>query len=484
MPFSIIKSIRPIFVHLTFIAALSTVIYLSWSSEKSLSKSPDPKMISAPQTGLSMESLTTELQIRFLLEMHTGMKALSTKAGQPARFSSSFIAPVNQLAERLIEDTLKQSSAEKVSQAYRALLFAKYIGIEPSSVNHFDQLQSINTEQFPSSFEIDRLKRIVSGESLPQSWELPPNPRISDRLATVLSTADSSEASKLRESLDSEVLHSSKRHGIFISIAAALFAIACITLFVFSWKLITGALKYRYPISSSFNPTQGLEVFTLYLLMMLGLSQVVSFLSQKQLVTNLLLANGLGITSTLLLLCWPRLFGTSFQNISGFIGLKVGSLFAIIREALVGVVSYMTAIPAMLILMIGYSIVLQNIGATPEQGAHPIVPLLLNRKDGSNVLMWSMILAVGVAPIVEEIMFRGLLFGYLRSHLGRWSSIFLSALIFAAIHPQGAIGLVPLTAIGCMLAFLREWRGTLVAPMVAHACVNGGTLLLVTSLFG
>ena len=54
----------------------------------------------------------------------------------------------------------------------------------------------------------------------------------------------------------------------------------------------------------------------------------------------------------------------------------------------------------------------------------------------------------------------------------------LSAALFAAIHPQGIVGFAPLFAIGATLAALREWRGSLIAPMVAHGCVNGVTLIL------
>jgi membrane protease YdiL (CAAX protease family) len=76
------------------------------------------------------------------------------------------------------------------------------------------------------------------------------------------------------------------------------------------------------------------------------------------------------------------------------------------------------------------------------------------------------------APFMEETMFRGLLFHHLRR---RWSwavSAVLVSAIFALLHPQGWVAVPALGAIAMVLAALREWRGSLVAPMAAHAFSN------------
>ena len=69
-------------------------------------------------------------------------------------------------------------------------------------------------------------------------------------------------------------------------------------------------------------------------------------------------------------------------------------------------------------------------------------------------------------------MFRGLLFHHLRR---RWSwalSAVLVSAIFALLHPQGWVAVPALGAIAMVLAALREWRGSLIAPMAAHAFSN------------
>ena len=46
------------------------------------------------------------------------------------------------------------------------------------------------------------------------------------------------------------------------------------------------------------------------------------------------------------------------------------------------------------------------------------------------------------------------------------------SLIFAAIHPQGWAAIPALGALALVFAAVREWRGSLVAPMVGHFIQN------------
>ena len=80
-------------------------------------------------------------------------------------------------------------------------------------------------------------------------------------------------------------------------------------------------------------------------------------------------------------------------------------------------------------------------------------------------------MALLMAPVCEEILFRGFVFGGLRRRMRfRWAAL-LSAIPFAALHAD-PIRLIGLTVIGVMLAGIYERRKTLVASMAAHATVN------------
>lgn len=85
-------------------------------------------------------------------------------------------------------------------------------------------------------------------------------------------------------------------------------------------------------------------------------------------------------------------------------------------------------------------------------------------------------------PITEEFLFRGLLYRWLRDRWGTWAGIFLSALIFALIHPPTA-GAAPLIfLLGLALAWLYERTGSLKPGMVLHGANNaiGITIIYLT----
>lgn len=85
-------------------------------------------------------------------------------------------------------------------------------------------------------------------------------------------------------------------------------------------------------------------------------------------------------------------------------------------------------------------------------------------------------------PIAEEFLFRGVLFRWLRDRWGIWPGTFLSALIFAVIHPPAA-GAAPLIfLIGLALAWLYQKTGSLRPGMALHGANNaiGITVIYLT----
>lgn len=93
--------------------------------------------------------------------------------------------------------------------------------------------------------------------------------------------------------------------------------------------------------------------------------------------------------------------------------------------------------------------------------------------------------AVVMAPVVEETLYRGLL---LRSLLRRFSpgaAVFLSAVVFAAVHPLGdpnTFRSVPaLTALGLVLGVIAVRSNSLSRPILIHAGFNLTTTVLILS---
>lgn len=78
---------------------------------------------------------------------------------------------------------------------------------------------------------------------------------------------------------------------------------------------------------------------------------------------------------------------------------------------------------------------------------------------------------VVLAPLGEELFFRGLLFGALRRRFRFWAAATISGASFALFHVIPL--LMPLMFfVGLGLAYLYERRGSLLAPIAAHAAFN------------
>ncbi|HEY9755734.1 MAG TPA: type II CAAX endopeptidase family protein [Oculatellaceae cyanobacterium] len=93
------------------------------------------------------------------------------------------------------------------------------------------------------------------------------------------------------------------------------------------------------------------------------------------------------------------------------------------------------------------------------------------------------LIAVGLlAPIGEEVIFRALLFGWLRKRFSVLVSVLISGSIFAFFHADPG-QLVQLTAAGCLFAFVYERTRSLIPTIVAHACMNS-TSVIITFLMG
>ena len=81
-----------------------------------------------------------------------------------------------------------------------------------------------------------------------------------------------------------------------------------------------------------------------------------------------------------------------------------------------------------------------------------------------------------LAPICEELFFRGYLMGAF-AKAGRGRAIAAAALLFAAAHGVDA-ALLPRFLLGCLLGGMARRTGSILAPMLMHGCYNAAVLLL------
>lgn len=83
---------------------------------------------------------------------------------------------------------------------------------------------------------------------------------------------------------------------------------------------------------------------------------------------------------------------------------------------------------------------------------------------------------VVLAPVAEEIIFRGVLYATVKQAGYPRLALFGTSLFFAAFH-MNTMAFVPLTFFAIVMTLLYERTGRLIAPIVAHATFNAANIL-------
>lgn len=83
----------------------------------------------------------------------------------------------------------------------------------------------------------------------------------------------------------------------------------------------------------------------------------------------------------------------------------------------------------------------------------------------------NILLAGVLAPMIEETLFRGIIFGGLKSYFGKWTAAVISAALFSGLHLQ-LIGFLPRFILGLILVHLYDKYRSLYPSMAFHALNN------------
>ncbi len=103
---------------------------------------------------------------------------------------------------------------------------------------------------------------------------------------------------------------------------------------------------------------------------------------------------------------------------------------------------------------------------------------LMGSVDSRGEAIIYFVLACVLAPIFEEIVFRGYVYAGLRRLANPRQAMLMGGLIFAAVHLNGE-ALVIITLIGIMLCYLYEHTRSLLPGMIAHGLHNALVLYVV-----
>lgn len=90
-------------------------------------------------------------------------------------------------------------------------------------------------------------------------------------------------------------------------------------------------------------------------------------------------------------------------------------------------------------------------------------------------LMMVFILLVIIAPVTEEIIFRGYLFGKLRKRSGFWMTTLLVSLLFGVAHYAGGgwLAVVVTFSLAVVMCLIREISGSIYPSILLHMINNG-----------
>ncbi len=150
-----------------------------------------------------------------------------------------------------------------------------------------------------------------------------------------------------------------------------------------------------------------------------------------------------------------RLLGLRLRNAAGQIGQ--------------GVVGYAVFVGLLIAVVV----------ATRLLGVDGFLPLarapteLLTEARAPATLAVYFVLVAIIAPVVEEIIFRGFVYAGLRGTMKVLTAAILSALIFTSAHVTAPVGgLAVIALFGVVLAYLYERTGSLLPSMVAHSMYN------------
>ena len=111
--------------------------------------------------------------------------------------------------------------------------------------------------------------------------------------------------------------------------------------------------------------------------------------------------------------------------------------------------------------------------ATPQ----PLITLL---ECGGDPLALGLLalFAVVLVPVVEELIFRGCLYRFLKSQSSILPAQIISGAIFSLIHAN-LFSFLPLVIVGILLARVYEKSGSILTPICFHALFNGFNLIMI-----
>lgn len=151
---------------------------------------------------------------------------------------------------------------------------------------------------------------------------------------------------------------------------------------------------------------------------------------------------------------WQEAFGFRLAGAKRVVGM------AVLAIALV--------LPVVILLGMSWEILLKYVGFRPQ--LQTVVQMLLGKLSTVQIIGFGAS-AILLAPVAEEILFRGILYPTLKQSGHPTLALWVTSLLFASCH-MNLLTFLPLTLLALVLTWLYEKTGNLLTPILAHVIFN------------
>ncbi|WP_269538842.1 CPBP family intramembrane glutamic endopeptidase [Cerasicoccus fimbriatus] len=144
-----------------------------------------------------------------------------------------------------------------------------------------------------------------------------------------------------------------------------------------------------------------------------------------------------------------------------------------------GLLSFLAAIPIIFVASAGWEQVLlflNNAGFEISMDRQAQVEMFTEYENLPATILL-IVLAVIVAPISEELFFRGCVYRYFKGRMPTALAMLASAALFSSIHGNW-LAAAPLFILGILLCYAYERHGNIFVSMAMHGFFNANTILI------
>ncbi|MEG1524482.1 MAG: type II CAAX endopeptidase family protein [Clostridia bacterium] len=94
-----------------------------------------------------------------------------------------------------------------------------------------------------------------------------------------------------------------------------------------------------------------------------------------------------------------------------------------------------------------------------------------------NTDLLAILMVALIAPLTEEVVFRGLLYSRFRQGMPKWAAMLVSSVLFGALHGQ-IVWMLYAFCFGMLLCLITDWYGSLLGSIVLHFAFNFSSYLV------